>query len=92
MDFMNPLESTQMLDGAEIPPGNTLSQTVWNYEATVTKVEWIIAQIESGELDLADVFDQFATAAAHLQQCETFLIQRQQQMELLVETLDDPEF
>lgn len=61
----------------------------WNYEATVAKVEKIINQIESGELELADVFDEFSTAVAYLRQCEDFLAQKQQQMDLLIETLTD---
>jgi exodeoxyribonuclease VII small subunit len=60
----------------------------WNYEATVVQVETIIEQIEAGELELAEVFDQFAAAVKHLRQCEAFLTQRQQQMELLIETLE----
>ncbi|MGA7937638.1 MAG: exodeoxyribonuclease VII small subunit [Kovacikia sp.] len=65
----------------------------WNYEATVKKIEEITTRIEAGELELAEVFDQFATAVEYLQQCETFLGQRQQQMDLLIETLtDEPEF
>lgn len=61
----------------------------WNYEATVAKVETIINQIEAGELKLADVFEEFSTAVAYLRQCETFLAQKQQQMDLLIETLTD---
>jgi exodeoxyribonuclease VII small subunit len=64
-------------------------QEGWNYEATVKKVEEIMAQIESGELELAEVFDQFAAAVEYLHQCETFLSQRQKQMDLLIETLSD---
>jgi len=62
---------------------------VWSYEATVQQVEAIMARIESGELELADVFDQFAAAVNSLRQCELFLSQRQQQMDLLIETLTD---
>ena len=61
----------------------------WNYEATVAKVEKIINQIESGQLELADVFEEFSTAVAYLRQCEDFLAQKQQQMDLLIETLSD---
>ncbi|MEQ9357523.1 exodeoxyribonuclease VII small subunit [Coleofasciculus chthonoplastes] len=61
----------------------------WNYEATVAQVETIIEQIERGELELAEVFDQFASAVEYLRQCEGFLQQRQQQMDLLIETLTD---
>jgi exodeoxyribonuclease VII small subunit len=60
----------------------------WNYEATVAEVETIIKQIEAGELDLAEVFEQFTTAVEYLHQCEAFLTQRQQQMDLLTETLE----
>lgn len=61
----------------------------WRYEETVAEVEAIIARIESGELDLADVFDQFEQAVQYIQQCEAFLSDRQTQMELLIETLED---
>jgi exodeoxyribonuclease VII small subunit len=61
----------------------------WYYEGAVEEIEAIIAKIESGELGLADVFSQFSTAVGHLQQCEDFLQQRRQQMDLLIEQLDD---
>lgn len=61
----------------------------WNYETTVIEVEAIINRIEMGELDLAEVFDQFATAVEQLRQCETFLTRQQQQVDLLIETLLD---
>ncbi|EDX75701.1 hypothetical protein MC7420_6356 [Coleofasciculus chthonoplastes PCC 7420] len=70
------------------PADPSLPQS-WNYEATVTQVETIIEQIERGELELAEVFDQFASAVEYLRQCEAFLQQRQQQMDLLIETLTD---
>jgi exodeoxyribonuclease VII small subunit len=73
-------------------PANPRLPPDWNYEATVAKVEAIISRIETGELELADVFDQFATAVEHLRQCEAFLIHHQQQMDLLVETILDEEF
>jgi exodeoxyribonuclease VII small subunit len=64
----------------------------WNYEATVTEVEAIISRIELGELELSEVFDQFAIAVEQLRQCETFLTRQQQQVDLLIETLlDEPE-
>ena len=61
----------------------------WNYEATVAKVETIINQLESGELELAEVFTEFSTAVEYLRECEAFLNQKQQQMTLLVETLTE---
>ncbi|HEY9750929.1 MAG TPA: exodeoxyribonuclease VII small subunit [Allocoleopsis sp.] len=64
----------------------------WSYEATVDQIEIIIGRIEAGELELAEIFDQFALAVDQLRQCEDFLRQRQQQMDLLIEKLvDDPE-
>jgi exodeoxyribonuclease VII small subunit len=64
-------------------------QEEWRYEATVKKIEAAIAQIESGDLDLADVFDQFSAAIEDLRLCETFLSDRQQQVDLLIETLSE---
>jgi exodeoxyribonuclease VII small subunit len=61
----------------------------FNYEETVAKVEKIIHQIESGELDLATVFAEFQTAVASLQLCENFLQQKQQQMDLSIQTLEE---
>jgi len=68
-------------------------QENWNYEAAVTQVEAIVARIEAGELELEEVFEQFAAAVEYLHQCEIFLQQRQQQVDLLIETLkDEPQF
>jgi exodeoxyribonuclease VII small subunit len=61
----------------------------WSYEGKVKEVEEIIAKIEAGELDLVDVFDQFAIAVEGLKQCDRFLQERQQQVDLLIETLQD---
>ncbi|MCG8367496.1 MAG: exodeoxyribonuclease VII small subunit [Pseudanabaenales cyanobacterium] len=61
----------------------------WSYEATVAQVEAIVSQLETGELRLADVFDRFTTAVEQLQQCEAFLNQKRQQVDLLIEVLDD---
>lgn len=69
--------------------GDVTIQQGFNYEATVAKVEVIINEIEAGKLDLADVFDEFAAAVEYLRQCETFLQERQQQMDLLIENLED---
>lgn len=74
-------------------PGVVSLPENWNYEAAVAKVETITAAIEAGELELEEVFEQFATAVEYLRQCEDFLQQRQQQMDLLIETLtDEPQF
>ncbi|MHC5599231.1 MAG: exodeoxyribonuclease VII small subunit [Nostoc sp.] len=65
------------------------SEEGWNYEAKVAEIEGIITRIEAGELELSDVFEQFASAVEYLRQCETFLQQRQQQVDLLIETLSE---
>lgn len=68
--------------GAELPKD-------WRYEETIREVETIITEIETGQLDLADVFERFAAAITYLRQCEAFLADRQGQMELLIEELGD---
>lgn len=60
----------------------------WKYEAVVAEVESIISRIETGELELEEVFEQFTQAVEYLQQCESFLKQRQQQVDLLIESLN----
>ncbi|MBE9250990.1 exodeoxyribonuclease VII small subunit [Dolichospermum sp. LEGE 00240] len=62
-----------------------------SYEAKIAEIETIITRIESGELELADVFTEFATAVEYLKECDSFLQQRQQQVDLLIETLQDDE-
>lgn len=61
----------------------------WKYEVAVAEVESIISRIEAGELELEEVLKQFTQAVDQLKQCETFLQQRQQQVDLLIETLND---
>jgi exodeoxyribonuclease VII small subunit len=61
----------------------------WNYESTVEGIEEIIEKIESGELELEQVFEQFASAMNQLNQCDRFLNHQQQQVDLLIETLAD---
>ncbi|KAF3889200.1 MULTISPECIES: exodeoxyribonuclease VII small subunit [Nostocales] len=68
---------------------NVTDKEGWNYEAKVAEVERIIARIESGDLELQEVFEQFTSAVEYLRQCEGFLQERQQQVELLIETLHD---
>jgi exodeoxyribonuclease VII small subunit len=65
------------------------SEEGWNYEAKGAEIEGIITRIEAGELELSDVFEQFASAVEYLRQCESFLQQRQQQVDLLIETLSE---
>ena len=65
----------------------------WNYEATVALVEDIIARMEAGNLELDEAFDQFTLAIEYLKECDTFLAQKREQMDIAIETLtDSPEF
>lgn len=66
-----------------------MTKNAWNYESKVSQIEAIAAQIESGELELEDVFEQFAAATEALSQCESFLNEKQTQLELAIETLED---
>jgi exodeoxyribonuclease VII small subunit len=69
---------------------NTSPQSpTWKYETAVAEIESIISRIETGELELEEVFEQFTQAVEYLQQCEHFLQQRQQQVNLLIETLNN---
>jgi exodeoxyribonuclease VII small subunit len=61
----------------------------WSYEETVEKVETILDAIESGDLELKEVLEQFAIGVESLRQCEEFLTVQQEQVELLLETLED---
>jgi exodeoxyribonuclease VII small subunit len=61
----------------------------WNYEATVDRIEEILEAIERGDLELAEVFSQFALSVDYLDRCESFLAQQQERVELLIETLGD---
>jgi exodeoxyribonuclease VII small subunit len=61
----------------------------WNYEATLAQVEDILAAIEGGDLELTEVFSQFAVAVDSLQECEKFLVKQRGQVEQLLENLGD---
>lgn len=63
----------------------------WNYETSVAEVEAIITNIETGELPLADIFDQFEKAVTELKKCDGFLQEKQQQAQLLIEILSPDE-
>ncbi|MDX2244456.1 MAG: exodeoxyribonuclease VII small subunit [Leptolyngbyaceae cyanobacterium bins.302] len=83
----------QMTNRDDATPPPEPADEGWSYENTVQQIEATIARIESGELELADVFDEFGEAVKNLRQCEFFLAKRQRQMDLLIETLsDEPEF
>jgi exodeoxyribonuclease VII small subunit len=64
-----------------------VKKKAWNYEETVDGVEEILAAIEGGNLELTEVFSQFAVAVDRLQQCEEFLATQREQIELLLENL-----
>ncbi|MEM1252161.1 MAG: exodeoxyribonuclease VII small subunit [Cyanobacteria bacterium P01_H01_bin.21] len=68
-------------------PRTKKSDTSWNYEASVTQVEAIINDLETGDLPLADIFEQFEKAVTELKKCDSFLQEKQQQAQLLIETL-----
>jgi len=69
----------------------TTMEKNWNYETKVAEIETIISRIETGELQLEEVFEQFSTAVKSLRECETFLQKQQQQVDLMIETLKDNE-
>ena len=70
-----------------------LRQSDWNYEETVDRIEAIIDRVESGDLPLEEVFDQFAVAVECLQECESFLARGKEQMDLAIELLAaEPDF
>lgn len=61
----------------------------WSYETAVAEIEATVARLEQGELPLAEVFEQFERAVRSLRQCEGFLRARQEQADLLIETLGE---
>lgn len=70
-----------------------LRQSDWNYEETVDRIEAIIDRVESGELPLEEVFEQFAVAVECLQECEGFLARGKDQMDLAIGLLAaEPDF
>ena len=70
-----------------------LRQSDWNYEEAVDRIEAIIERVESGELPLEQVFEQFAVAVECLQECESFLARGKEQMDLAIELLAaEPDF
>ena len=71
-----------------MPSKTSNASAAWSYEASVARIETLIQQLEAGELPLADVFTQFEEAVTTLKQCETYLEEKQQQVDLLIETLE----
>ena len=72
-----------------MPASKTKKKPNWHYEETVEKIEEIIEQIEEGSLDLEQVFERFTEATTYLKECDQFLNERQEKVELLIETLGD---
>lgn len=63
----------------------------WHYETALAEAESVVRQLEAGDLDLDLAFEQFAIAVDRLQQCDRFLRDRQNQVSLAIETLDNPD-
>lgn len=61
----------------------------WNYEDTLAQIENITTQLETGDMPLAEVFEQFVVAVGSLKQCDQFLQDKQKEANLLIETLVD---
>lgn len=59
----------------------------WSYEQALSQIETITHQLETGELPLAEVFEQFSEAVSALQHCDRFLQEKQMQASLMIETL-----
>lgn len=60
----------------------------WTYEGAIAQIEETLARLESGQLPLADVLEQFQDASEELQRCEFFLRTKQEQLDILVEVLE----
>ena len=74
-------------------PAKKKPAETWNYESTVEKIEDILHLMESGDMSLSDLFEQFNVAAEYLKTCDRFLTERRAQVELSIEHLtDDPDF
>ena len=63
----------------------------WNYEDTLAQIEAIANRLETGDMPLSDVFEQFAEAVGSLKQCDQFLQSKQKEAALLLETLVEGE-
>lgn len=62
----------------------------WSYEDTIAALEAMVVNLEAGHLPLTEVLEQFEQAVQALQRCETYLQEKRQQVDLLIETLVDP--
>ncbi len=63
--------------------------TDWNYETAIAAIEGTINQLERGDLPLEEIFTAFEAAVADLRQCDRFLADKQAQVDLLLEELQD---
>lgn len=63
----------------------------WSYEETLARIEEITDQLETGDMPLAEVFEQFEEAVSSLKQCDRFLQTKQKEAALLIETLVEGE-
>ncbi|MDS3862461.1 exodeoxyribonuclease VII small subunit [Thermosynechococcaceae cyanobacterium BACA0444] len=72
------------------PPLEPEDELAWDYPTAVARVEETIREIEAGQLDLGTVLAKFATAVRDIKQCESWLSQHRQAIDLLIEELDDP--
>ena len=61
----------------------------WNYQKKLAQIESIIGQIEAGKIHLEDLFSQVAIASQCLEECEKYLVQEEQKIDILIETLTD---
>jgi exodeoxyribonuclease VII small subunit len=59
----------------------------FNYEEMISEIALIINEIEMGNIPLEDVFNKFELAVKKLKECDNFLQQGQEKMELLIEEL-----
>jgi exodeoxyribonuclease VII small subunit len=66
-----------------------VKNSVLTYEEKIAQVEEILGEIEGGDLELTEVFRRFPVAVESLQQCESFLSQQREHVELLLENLGD---
>lgn len=69
-------------------PTSKKASPQWSYEAAIAHIESTVTRLEEGNLPLAEVFTEFEEAVQQLRRCEAFLQEKQQQADLLIETLD----
>lgn len=80
---------TSAKSAAATPPAEADGTPDWSYEEAVAEIEAIVAQMEAGDLDLATVFARFEAAMGQLRRCKAFLQDKQSQVDLILETLEE---